>query len=728
MFDRPVHAPRSQPLEIPRFSLPAFLNFECLNLESLNLKCLNFESLNLERLTVGIFSFLSLFLLLPAVARSNGPSASEIKTAAEKAIPLLEKASAGYIEQRECFSCHHQAVPVFALEIARRKGLKIDEKNFRAQVEHTHKDLNGSLESYRKGNGQGGGTNRAGYALWTLETGGAKSDETTAAVVFFLLSRDAKKGYWRSSSRRPPSEQSHFTATYVALRGLKAFAETSPEREKRFADARDWLKQNEAVETEDRVFRLLALKLALANPEIIETAAHVLRERQNKDGGWAQLPGGESDAYATATALFALREAGGNATDDPIYRQGLTYLITSQKDDGSWHVKTRSRPFQIYFETGFPHGKDQFISTSATAWSLAALAAALPDLDRNAATEHTKNINDSSLGFKSRFGIRRGPSMPLDHHPRQPAQDFALPRTRNRAADDRPTRTGLVDPRGLGIAGVELERHLLDFLSLGFGCEGGGGSSRTVPKDDGVFIADFHLLDFGRTLAEISQRPCLAVGTDGQAEDALLAVISLVEFGTGRQGFGGNFVRNRHRVEFGDHLIRDRSRMIAQPRPPVRLDRGDRLESLSFSRTVHAEPGQTIEDGSVLVLHDHDAVPPSLKAEIERGGPGADEVGIGIVNEDAVSVADDAIRHEKPAVRDRAAGVIAPNPGEYAIVVAKRAGGALGLVATIRALGIDQRIEHSRLITGLDIFAAAGRGRLGTEGQERTQKGRADHE
>jgi hypothetical protein len=45
--------------------------------------------------------------------------------------------------------------------------------------------------------------------------------------------------------------------------------------------------------------------------------------------------------------------------------------------DGSWLVRSRSRPFQTYFETGFPHGKDQWISSAATGWATTALALAV---------------------------------------------------------------------------------------------------------------------------------------------------------------------------------------------------------------------------------------------------------------------------------------------------------------------------------------------------------------
>jgi hypothetical protein len=42
-------------------------------------------------------------------------------------------------------------------------------------------------------------------------------------------------------------------------------------------------------------------------------------------------------------------------------------------DDGTWHVRSRAIGFQPYFETGFPHRRDQFISAAATAWAVMAL-------------------------------------------------------------------------------------------------------------------------------------------------------------------------------------------------------------------------------------------------------------------------------------------------------------------------------------------------------------------
>jgi hypothetical protein len=40
-------------------------------------------------------------------------------------------------------------------------------------------------------------------------------------------------------------------------------------------------------------------------------------------------------------------------------------------------VKTRSLPIQPYFESGFPYGHDQWISSAATSWAAMALTLAI---------------------------------------------------------------------------------------------------------------------------------------------------------------------------------------------------------------------------------------------------------------------------------------------------------------------------------------------------------------
>jgi squalene cyclase len=215
----------------------------------------------------------------------------------------------------------------------------------------------------------------AGYALFTLELGGHKPDENTEAVVEYLLKDQANRDHWRTTANRPPTEASSFTRTYVGLRGLRVWATESQKEKarKRIAAVRDWVVKTRPKDTEDRVFRLFALKEVDADEKELAAASWELMKTQRPDGGWAQLDSMSSDAYATGTALVALHQAGGLATDHPAYARGVGFLLKTQLADGSWYVKSRSKPFQPYYESGFPHGKDQFISAATSGWATTAL-------------------------------------------------------------------------------------------------------------------------------------------------------------------------------------------------------------------------------------------------------------------------------------------------------------------------------------------------------------------
>src|SRR5206468_3733985 len=106
----------------------------------------------------------------------------------------------------------------------------------------------------------------------------------------------------------------------------------------------------------------------------LQAARESVLAAQRDDGGWAQLAAFESDAYATGQTLVILRETG-LSPSDPAYQRVAGYLLKTQCEDGSWLVKTRSQPIQVYFDNGDPHGEHQFISIPATSWAVAALAA-----------------------------------------------------------------------------------------------------------------------------------------------------------------------------------------------------------------------------------------------------------------------------------------------------------------------------------------------------------------
>jgi murein DD-endopeptidase MepM/ murein hydrolase activator NlpD len=323
---------------------------------------------------------LALLAPAPLVAADADVPMPEVRAAVEKALPLIQKGAAGHMAHRTCFACHHQAIPLLAMTTARSRGLPVDEAEVGRHAKFIAAFLAKNRENYLQGRGQGGQADTAGYALLALALAGHAPDATTDAVAEYLLLRDKDVDHWRNTSNRPPSEASPFTTTAVAVRGLRRYG-TAAQKERidrRLAAVRPWLVKATPKDTEDRVFRLWAMKDAGCAAKEIDAAARQLLKTQRDDGGWAQRDGMTSDAYATGTALVALHQAAGLATDDPAYRRGLRHLLKTQHDDGSWHVASRSKPFQLYFESGFPHGKDQFISLAASGWAATALALALP--------------------------------------------------------------------------------------------------------------------------------------------------------------------------------------------------------------------------------------------------------------------------------------------------------------------------------------------------------------
>lgn len=303
----------------------------------------------------------------------------DIRAAVVKALPLLEKGAAGSMKERaRCFTCHNQGLPLLALTTARTRGFEIDVEHLKKQSQHIANFLEKNRDNYLMGKGTGGQVATAGQALWALETDNWKPDATTAAVAEYLLQYQKDAEHWRMTSDRPPSETSHFTANYLAIRGLRTFATTEQKErvDQRIDQARRWLLANSAKDTEDRVFRLWALKLAGVTGEPLQAATKELLDTQREDGGWSQTKDLESDSYATGSALVALHQAGGQGVDDAAYARGLKFLLRTQLEDGSWHVRSRSKPFQEYFESGFPHGPDQFISIAASSWATTALVLA----------------------------------------------------------------------------------------------------------------------------------------------------------------------------------------------------------------------------------------------------------------------------------------------------------------------------------------------------------------
>jgi len=140
-----------------------------------------------------------------------------------------------------------------------------------------------------------------------------------------------------------------------------------------------WLASARAVTGDDRNMQLVGLKAAGAASGTLQRLAKAILATQRADGGWSQRDEMNSDAYATGQTLWALASAGMIQPRDAAFQKGVKFLLSTQHADGSWYVRSRAVKFQPYFESGFPYGGDQWISSMATGYGAAALTMALEE-------------------------------------------------------------------------------------------------------------------------------------------------------------------------------------------------------------------------------------------------------------------------------------------------------------------------------------------------------------
>ena len=320
---------------------------------------------------------------VPKNALPQEPAARRqaLRDSVQRAVNLLQRSSDGFlangfVKQSACVSCHQQTLPAVAFGLARERGFPLDEPSLARQIQVQQVSWSKTRDqAYEMYDPQPAPAAVLGYGLRGLHALRYEPDELTDALVWYLAACQLPDGSWPDYDRRPPMEGGRITGTALMISTLRLYPQPvkNAKIEQQIVRARRWLERSQPDDLNQRVFRLQGLGWAGARPSELRREVRALLALQRPDGGWAPLPGLESDSWATGHTLVALHEAGGISAASAAYQRGVAFLLRTQFADGSWWVPSRTWAFQPHFDSGFPHGKDQWISAGGTAWAVIAL-------------------------------------------------------------------------------------------------------------------------------------------------------------------------------------------------------------------------------------------------------------------------------------------------------------------------------------------------------------------
>jgi hypothetical protein len=308
-----------------------------------------------------------------------GTQAANAREALQRALPLLASSGPQFFREGGCAGCHHQPFHARVFAAATHAGLNPDpslRKNFLDAMIAVRPIILSGLPVL---SGPPGDYDTLLAYMMSFADLGEPASESTDLIVHYVAVRQAPSGAWISLGiARPPIEDSTIIRTSMAIRALKLYGWPARQAEfrERIQRARLWLENAKPITTYERADKIMGLRAAGVSPSGLGSDAAALLQLQHPDGGWAQTPYLDSDAYATGMVLHTLYTAGLASPNDACYRRGVDFLLRTQFRDGSWYVRSRVAKFQPYFQSGFPFDHDQWISSAGTSLALMALAPA----------------------------------------------------------------------------------------------------------------------------------------------------------------------------------------------------------------------------------------------------------------------------------------------------------------------------------------------------------------
>jgi hypothetical protein len=302
---------------------------------------------------------------------------AQVRQAVEKSLPLLEKDGLEW-ETKKCVSCHHGPWMMWSGYEAKKRGFRVNDKSLervRANALKTY-----SKHPTLRPTSRDVLNDLAINVTYLIFGMGAAGEPDAETAKFFdkaaahLLKQQKDDGSWHVVITKAPDglmapllDRDDVTTAWalLALNHRKPADVPKEDLERSQKKGLKFLSDNPPGEYLQSLVVRILLYQRLGKTDDVKARVKQLLALQKPDGGWSQTKKLKSDALGTGQALVALTTAGLTATD-PGVAKARSYLIKTQKEDGSWFVLSRA------------YQKPEFSSYLGTAWATLGLVRTLP--------------------------------------------------------------------------------------------------------------------------------------------------------------------------------------------------------------------------------------------------------------------------------------------------------------------------------------------------------------
>ena len=285
------------------------------------------------------------------------------REAAQRGLDWLQQSAVDWAPQHDgCFGCHVQAQALMGQAVALKQDYRVSIPAMRTLTDVMRKKTTPEGRIGPAAEITSATFGAMGYAEADGMSGSTKDRELFKLVDFLVSSQKEDGSIPLDGNEEPPIVQGEPMLMGNALVALKWAAAHSPDQKygKAFERGLAWIVGSDAVTTQDRVFKIVALD-HYGTPGDKRQAWSLVEElasEQQRDGGWKESAKVDSsNAFATGQVLYALKQAGISVRSD-MFKRGVDYLLKTQtvsdtsSDNGSWQaVHTESQRKSILAPT-----------------------------------------------------------------------------------------------------------------------------------------------------------------------------------------------------------------------------------------------------------------------------------------------------------------------------------------------------------------------------------------